>query len=502
MQHITISNKSAATYSKELNVSVATYFPVSRSLRLSFNDSESFDSVSSNDELLMVEYSGFSSNIGAPEYFCREVAGDTIMDQRYTDVDADDTIIGIYSGTAISKAPNQYATFSVTEDLSSVLTDNGGKKTAPTTLVNEDVVSESGDRRKYHYVRYFIRRRYYSVQVGLSMVNDYVGMNNESNVEAIVAEAKESLIPPIIDMEKIKFSPVYANSTENGIVYEKVNRIVMRFNFLHRDAWGTLSGSNNSARTNSFAIDNKGWYTDCYSGKTSTKVVASAIDGKATLLGYIGFADGDVRYQKNKLAKSFARISYYSTNDPISNTLLNYSTVFMDTGELFGKYVKIEKNGEYIKGFFEDQQISQYIHTMASGETRLDCTVYMTDEYDEKKSGEGFNIYLFSDDYKNVSESEPSTIYMKVEFNHAGYGKVMQMMRPVEAEVEFGNNEKKVVSDYISYAFIPLTVFYESTSGKFVYTFPDGAIAYEDGTVYIDLYEATITKQEEGPNLC
>ena len=498
MDCITISKNSVTSYNRELNVNTAVYSPTNGSLTLTFNDEVSFDSIAIHDELIMVEYSGTTQLIGPPESYCREISGNTVMDERDTEGEEYDKAIAVYTGETLSKG-NGSANFLVTDDVSSMREGYRVKTMAPYSFENKSSVTQDGRWKRYHYVRYYIRRRYYSVPVGLSMNVDYVGMNSESNAETIVAEAKESLIPPIVDMEKIKFSPAYSIVTPSGVTYAKVNKIVMRLNFLHRDAWAT-SGSSNSARTNSFAIDNTGWYTDCYSGRTTNKVVASSVDGKATLLGYLGFADGDVRYQKNKLGKSFVRLSYYSTNDPISNTLLNYSTVFMDTGDLFGKYVRIEKNGESIKGFFSDQQINQYIHTLASGETRLDCTVSMTDEYDEKKSGEGFNIYLFSDDFKWVSESEPSTIYMKVEFNHAGYGKVMQMMRPLEAEVLFGEDKK--VDDYISYAFIPLTVFYDSTSGRFVYTFPDGAVAYEDGTVYIDLYEATITKQTIGPNLC
>ena len=286
---------------------------------------------------------------------------------------------------------------------------------------------------------------------------------------------------------------------------EKVKKIVLRFNFLHRDAWTKLITDTNVAgfnyaRTDSWGIDNLGWYTDDYTGETTTSVRKSSKDGKSTLIGFLGFTDGDVRFQKNKLAKSFARLSYYSTNDLIDNSLLNFSTVFMDSGELFGKYVKIEKNGTYLTGLYEDQQLYQYIHTLSSGDTRLDCTLYMTDEYDEKKSGEGFNIYLFGDDFEMATENEPGTIYMKVEFNHAGFGKVLQMMRP---KVNGGAVVlPKSVQEYADAVFIPISVFYEPNMERCVYTFNEDAVDYDDGVIYIDLYEATITEQKKGKNLC
>ena len=482
MEHLTFRLNTSDNRVTELNPDAGEYIPVNKCIGLVISNSEILNRISVGDELLMVEYSGSVKTTVQSEPYCKEIEGDMIITNDTAQNFAEDVIVNMYTGTAIGTNSEGIAYFSVEDDISSILCGN--------TVVNEEIIN--GDIRKYHYVSYFINKSYYIVQFGLSSNDDYIGMNSEANVNEIFAESKENLVPPIVDLEKIKFSPVYFG--DNG--YEKVNKLVFRFNFLHRDCW-TMDG-NNYVRTDSWAIDNNGWYNggNGYSGNTLTSIASSSSAGTSTPLGYISFTDGDVRFQKNKLSKSFARFSYYSTNDLINNSLLNFSTSFLDSGELFGKYVKMERDGTYIKGFFEDQEMYQYIHTMSNSGDTIDCTICITDEYDEKKSGEGFNIYLFSDDFKNTTENNPGTIYMKVEFNHAGYGKTLQMMRPED------NEPLTSVGEYSEAVFIPINVFYEPLSQRFVYTFDKKRVDYKDGVIYIDLYEATITGQAQGKNLC
>lgn len=493
MQTITISNKSAVSSDVELSVEFGEYIPSSNCIKLRVNDSELIgtNGISRNDELLMVEYSGSMKTTVDGDARCVTVGDSTIITTDSLENTEPDAINKVYTGIALSTDDDGNAYFTVNDDISSILSGN--------TVIDFDEPTSSGNIRRYHYVRYFIKRRYYSVHVGLTANNDYVGMNTEGNIENIIQEAKEGLIPGILNLEKIKFSPVYKKVVGSNTTYEKVDKIVIRFNFLHRDNWYYDGEKKTYFKTNSWTIDNRGWYTQDYESDTTIEIPASKKNATSTLLGYLGFTDGDVRFQKNKLSKSFARMSYYSTNDLLTNSLLNFSTVFVDGGELFGRYVKIDKSGEYPQ-FFDDEQLSAYSHTIASGANQLDCTLEITDEYDEAKSAEGFNIYLFSDDFKNASESEPGTIYLKIEFNHAGYGKTLQFMRP-EGPSSVKLDEEKDVDFYTKAVFIPIEVFYCQSQKRFVYRFDEKRTAYDDGVIYLDLYEATITKQKKVKNL-
>ena len=96
--------------------------------------------------------------------------------------------------------------------------------------------------------------------------------------------------------------------------------------------------------------------------------------------------------------------------------LLFYSTIFLDSGELYEKYIKnIDKK-------IKNQNIS-LVNDNTLGNDNLTVSFNVCDRYNRSKSSEGFYLYLFPDDIDNNKER---TIYMKVEFNHAGYGKKVQ----------------------------------------------------------------------------
>lgn len=464
-------------------VSSGEYTTLERYLVLHLNGSEASDEVRTGDELMIYEYSGSNSTAGVEVTYCAE---DGTMRTRTEYPEYDDKLVSVYDGTAISDINNNTVLFNVEGNDLPFLEDSedGGQTRA---VARRDEVVEQREMRYYHYVRYFIRRRYLTIPVPVTSKDDYHGAVSESNANAIVEEAKRSLIPGFIDMEKIKFAPVHVNPAESATSI--VSNIIMRLHILHRDE--------------SFAIDNHGWIDghleedyDDNNGLTSDSltIYPSSADSQATLIGYVGFTDGDVRYQKKKLSKSFLRLSYYSTNDLIDNSLYGYSTVFVNGGEMFGKYSTIDRQKAFVD-LYDDDEYYDYRYVQSSGTsdgTRLDFTFTLTDEYNEERSAEGFNIYLFSTDF--AGRTEPTTIYMKVEFNHAGRGKTMQMMRP-----DASYSAVTTVGEYRNAVFIPINVYYEPSIGRYVYEFDEGRIDYdeESGTVYIDLYEATIAEQTE-----
>ena len=57
------------------------------------------------------------------------------------------------------------------------------------------------------------------------------------------------------------------------------------------------------------------------------------------LLYYLNFTDKDIYYQKQKVGKSFLRLSFFDSNDPKTQSLLHTSTIFLNEGELYKKYI-------------------------------------------------------------------------------------------------------------------------------------------------------------------
>ena len=221
---------------------------------------------------------------------------------------------------------------------------------------------------------------------------------------------------------------------------------------------------------------------------------------QSDLLSYLGFDNNDVKYQKSKLKKSFLRISFYDSDNVGNQNLLHTSTIFLDSGDLFAKYIKnIETEDEYKAteaviaqkspeiSFPKDSILTSSEYEKLDDDNRKKCvingellavtgdsssdkdknTVYdkvgvsvdrepmrkkaldkdndfgddidelerlrmssqivVTDKNSSKRSSEGFYFYTYKTNDNGVY---PSDIYMRVEFNHAGYGRVIPFMMP------------------------------------------------------------------------
>lgn len=76
-------------------------------------------------------------------------------------------------------------------------------------------------------------------------------------------------------------------------------------------------------------------------------------------------------------------------------------------------------------------------------ELRMSSQIEVTDKFSSNKSSEGFYFYTYK---SNDSGVYPSEIYMRVEFNHAGYGRTIPFMMPY-----IRNNEEKLESNQAGY---------------------------------------------------
>ena len=327
-------------------------------------------------------------------------------------------------------------------------------------------------------------------ELTLSHDNNTVGsefsLNNYTN--SII----ENTIPEVIDFEKFKYSPVF--ETDNG--YKKVKSITFDFHFRNRTEKRRMQS--NLAENGHYSIYDDGWYINSTSASTIwwngfnkgyyyfNKEAFTEFynqSGKTSdLIGYLGFDDEDVRFRKSKLALSFVRLSFYTSKDPLEQKLLYYSTIFLDATKLYGRYIKqsVYKSDKYGEDeetpivFFPDNAVS----------ARLDTEICIKSEMDNMASSEGFNIYLFGDDAEKTDEGKPyRTIYMKVEFNHAGNGKTIPMILwPKDKNGEFRD---LTVNTFLNDLYIPVRVGY--INDAFVYSIPGAD--NEDGNLRLILFE-------------
>ena len=310
--------------------------------------------------------------------------------------------------------------------------------------------------------------------------------------ELFVKKIKNSIIPDFIDLEKIKYAPAFIEEKPNEETVDTGDTIVttylatgLTFNLHFRtrisgetpydfeDVWHL----NDAIETwNGNGIDDtpktrEGLYSD------------EDFVNSSNLIGYLGFTDDDIYNQKNRVKQSFIRLSFYDSDNPLTQNLLYYSTIFFDSGDLFGKYVKRkawleEENEEY------DHLITPVVWSPTADTdacSAVTSQLMVNDEYDMTRSGEGFNLYLFREDAP--VENDPQDIYMKVEFNHAGIGRTVPLIRwPKEKdeegkEIPNGNADKLTIENYLSNLYIKVRI--ALTEKGYVYTFPN-TVSSED----------------------
>lgn len=218
------------------------------------------------------------------------------------------------------------------------------------------------------------------------------------------------------------------------------------------------------------------------------------------LIGCLNFTDNDIFYKKKKVSQSFVRLSFYNSPDPIEQKLLYYSTIFIDAAELYGKYVKqlmyMEDNDLFNEKKNKDLNLNAAV-VFYSGGTRLDTKMVITNEFDRTKSSEGFNLYLFAEDKNFNLENGEKTIYMKVEFNHAGNGKTLPMIMWPQKLINGKPEYIPLTTDnFIENLYIPIKLTY--INDRYVYYIPD-AYKNENGNINLVLFEPKIDYEDDVP---
>lgn len=325
--------------------------------------------------------------------------------------------------------------------------------------------------------------------------------------EKFVDKTKKEVINRIVDLERDVYYPsVYdVNYNYSHDIY------TIKFNLHFREHRG-----------DDWTVTNNTLWNGVEDNRINKDITD---DNVSDLLMFLGFNNEDVRYQRNKLKKSFLRLSYYDSPNPANQNLLMYSTIFVNSGELFSKYARygeeegytllsINEDGEYVlstdkKGIGVDKEYDGFIE-----EKRLSSQFVVKDKNTSKSSSEGFYLYLWKEDETPI----PQDIYMKVEFNHSGFGRTIPFMMPYSENSDgeksiksfqkivddFTNPEQAyTMSDYLKYSYIHLKYVYDVENQKHRYFIDPqtyGTQVSQDNELIINLYEAKIGEGETDEN--
>ena len=255
--------------------------------------------------------------------------------------------------------------------------------------------------------------------------------------EYFVEEEKRKAINKIVDLEKDVYYPVIKNDNSFSDVY------TLRFNLHFREH----RGDNWLVDGNSFWNGVKQENGEIFKDKQITG------DSVSDLLCFLDFNNNDIRYQKNKLKKSFLRLSFYDSMNPANQNMLGYSTIFLDSGYLFSKYVRyFETDGYKMIGYDKnhygiyniDNKTKKGIRVdreySFDEEQRLSSQFVVKNKNTATASSEGFYLYLWKDNESVL----PQDLYMKVEFNHAGYGRTIPFMMPYWDKQKWNNGKSGI----------------------------------------------------------
>lgn len=266
-----------------------------------------------------------------------------------------------------------------------------------------------------------------SIPLTIRSKEDYSILKDSSLDTILTNDVKDNITVDVIDMEKGVFAPVLAS----GLFPESIT-FDLYFRQRNLDNWETN--------------DLKGW------NEPFLLAAPKDIDAGGDLYAFAGFSENDIHYQKSKIKQSFIRIMFYDGKNPLTQKLLCYSTVFLDSNVMFRKYINEERNG---------------------------ITFTVRDRNYKYASSEGFYAYLFPDSQQ--SEKMGETIYMKIEFNHAGYGKTIPMMIPPVNKVipaGFSSDGRLDIENYWNNLYIPIVV--KRNGGTGTYMLPDDRILTSD----------------------
>ena len=370
----------------------------------------------------------------------------------------------------------------------------------------------------------------------------HLGLTHASDIwNDFTKEKVENCINKPNEMERDVYHPVFRDSRGQFKPIYTIN-----FNLHFREHRGDEWTVNPDTYWNGTIIkkDNK---VELLSDEGINYFAYKEPSNQSDLLVYLNFTNNDIKFQKNKLKKSFVRLSFYDSVSPSEQNLLATSTIFMDAGKLFTKYVKnIDRKDAYCEISYpiinEDGENTAYEKTNLTGvrvnreiidtddltvtgieDSRLSSQFVVKDRNTSQASSEGFYLYLWRD---SRTGKAPQDLYLKVEFNHAGYGFTIPFMMPYWDRVKHSNKGgvktfQEILDDwndpqrnstdgpygirqYLKFVYIHLKYQYDEEYDRFVY-YVDTEDTYKGdetfklmydentGTLSFNLYEAKIT---------
>lgn len=245
------------------------------------------------------------------------------------------------------------------------------------------------------------------------------------------------------------------------------------------------------------------------------------------LLGFFDFTDDDIYYQKSKIKKTFLRLSFFDSKNPKTQSLLGTSTIFMNVGQMFGKFSDKNANPDESIRYVSPKTWEGKTTSISGMREAVDKTFVMHNQYDPNDvnpgfvafkdesermtsqiivdnkfltgtSSEGFYTYLFREFSSQLHER---TIYMRVQLNHAGHGVVLDMIQPMVkkddrltlANLSEINKEGVALKELYDLMYIPIKVKYNFNMKKYCWYLPQELVKHSENKIIFNLFEIKVS---------
>lgn len=347
-----------------------------------------------------------------------------------------------------------------------------------------------GGKCKFHkntVIRPFVE----TINIGLPLSFDFSSnLYHDQLLEDYVDEIKNSYVTKPLDYEKNMFTAVYYNGEDCFDVNSIRFNIFLRKKHFFEDTmeWKLakvtrkqiIDEEGNDVEVDVWEEDNNAyWNSYFYDGGIGAPYYTGYTINNGDLLGDLGFDDNDVLNQNKRLGKTFIRLLFFDSKDRNTQTLLYYSTIFINTVDLYAKYINnITLHTFLVKG------ATQYVENPISNnnlreKTQLSCNFTCFNKNNMSGSSEGYYLYLFP----TLVEDGEREIYMRVEFNHAKYGQTVPMICPKDGfprenytTTVSKDNKDKIMTDLNALyndMYIPIKIKYCENKGGYVWYFSD-----------------------------
>lgn len=162
-----------------------------------------------------------------------------------------------------------------------------------------------------------------------------------------------------------------------------------------------------------------------------------------------------------------------------SSTLENIPFTGYDTSG-----VRVNREPMRLNEIKESSNLEESVNSFE--ELRMSSQIEVTDKFSSNKSSEGFYFYTYKSNDVGVY---PSEIYMRVEFNHAGYGRTIPFMMPY-----IRKNEEKLTEGQAGYERYTINTVKDRKNNK-IKTFDD--ICYDWSEIDYDKSLETLKEEDE-----